>query len=108
MFVLQVSHINHSEPDSSAGEQVQLKLNIDSVIEDIKIMGKGLVTSIEINNTWSMLIELLYSLLCIILIVQCNLSTVHNIKIRNWYYWKYYTELLKWLVHCLKYKQYLL
>ncbi|XP_052794278.1 nucleolar protein 6-like isoform X2 [Mya arenaria] len=46
-----VSHVNHSRPESCEGDQFLLALNIEGVIEDIKLMGRGLVTAIEINHT---------------------------------------------------------
>ncbi|WAQ98963.1 NOL6-like protein [Mya arenaria] len=48
---LKVSHVNHSRPESCEGDQFLLALNIEGVIEDIKLMGRGLVTAIEINHT---------------------------------------------------------
>lgn len=40
-----VSHVNRCQLDASSG---RLRINIDAIINDIQIIGKGIVTSIEI------------------------------------------------------------
>ncbi|XP_052280548.1 nucleolar protein 6-like isoform X9 [Dreissena polymorpha] len=49
-----VSHVNHTKLDlgtsSQTTEQLMVTLNVDAVIEDIKVLGKGIVRSIELNK----------------------------------------------------------
>ncbi|KAK3588803.1 hypothetical protein CHS0354_012016 [Potamilus streckersoni] len=45
-----VSHVNAHKPQASAGQEMELVSNIEAIVEDFRILGGGLVASIEVKS----------------------------------------------------------